>query len=107
VENEDSTRYKAAIFEEGHYMQIEGLGVVNGAPHPEAARRFVDYALSETFQSIIPLTNWMYPVRDGMSLPDSFEYAPKPPESLSLPARKIEEKRDEWIETWTATVTAD
>ena len=107
VENEDSRRYKAAIFDEGHYRQIEGLGVVKGAPHPEAAKQFVDFALSETFQSIIPLTNWMYPVREDISFPDSYEYAPKPPQSLSLPAQQIDEQRSDWIETWTQTVTAN
>ena len=107
VENEDSRRYKAAIFKEGHYRQIEGLGVVKGAPHPEAAKQFVDFTLSETFQSIIPLTNWMYPVREDVSLPTSYDYAPKPPQSLSLPAQQIDEQRSDWIETWTQAVTAD
>ena len=51
-----------ALFPEGHYLQIEGLGILKGAPHPEMARRFIDFALSEDFQREIPLTNWMYPV---------------------------------------------
>jgi thiamine transport system substrate-binding protein len=107
AEFEDSTRYKAAIFDEGHYQQIEGLGVVDGAPHPEAARRFVDFALSETFQSIIPLTNWMYPVRRDIELPDSYRHAPQPPQALELPAEEIAGQRSGWIEAWTRIVTTD
>jgi thiamine transport system substrate-binding protein len=107
VENEDTTRYRAAIFEEGHYLQIEGLGIVNGAPHRKAAEKFVDFALGTRFQEILPLTNWMYPVREDVSLPDSFDYAPKPPRSLTLPAERIAQQRSDWIAAWTRAVTTD
>jgi thiamine transport system substrate-binding protein len=105
VEYEDSTRYRAAVFEKGHYMQIEGLGIVDGAPHREAAERFVDFALSEEFQSLLPLSNWMYPVIPSVQLPDSFEFAPQPPKSLNFDSGLIAENRERWLETWRNTVS--
>ncbi len=105
VEYEDSTRYRAAVFEEGHYMQIEGLGIVDGASHREAAERFVDFALSDEFQSVLPLSNWMYPVIPSVPLPDSFEYAPQPPKSLNFSSDVIAENRERWLETWRNTVS--
>ncbi|MFW6343305.1 MAG: thiamine ABC transporter substrate-binding protein [Sediminispirochaetaceae bacterium] len=105
VEFEESDRYRAAIFDDGHYMQIEGLGLVKDAPHPEAAKLFIDFALSEEFQSIIPLTNWMYPVIQDIELPGSFDYAPKPEKSLSFSSERIEENREEWLDTWRRTIT--
>lgn len=105
VEYEDSMRYQAAIFDEGHYMQIEGMGIVAGAANPEAARKFIDFSLSEEFQSVIPLTNWMYPVRESVELPESYDYAPKAGRSLSFSGEEIAENREQWINAWTKTVT--
>ncbi len=105
VEFEDSKRYRAAIFEKGHYLQIEGGGLIKGAPHPQAAKKFLDFMLSKEFQSIIPLTNWMYPVHPEVSLPESFEFAPKPPKSLGFAADVIEKNREGWLDTWRKAVT--
>src|SRR5690606_39282017 len=44
------------------YQQIEAVGIVSGTGVPELAHRFVDYVLSEEVQSLIPTTNWMFPV---------------------------------------------
>lgn len=105
AEYEDSTRYQAAIFEDGHYLQIEGLGMVKGAPHPKAAEKFIDFALSESFQSVIPLTNWMYPVITDIGLPDSYRYAPEPEISFSFSGEEVQQYRDQWIDRWTRVVS--
>ncbi|HCM27126.1 MAG: thiamine ABC transporter substrate-binding protein [Treponema sp. GWB1_62_6] len=77
LEYEQTERYRAAVFPQGHVAQIEGAGILKSSPHPQNARRFMDFMLSPAFQKIIPLTNWMYPVMDG-ELPGSFRLAPKP-----------------------------
>jgi len=105
VEYEESQRYRVALFEEGHYLQIEGMGILEHAANPEAAEKFIDFSLTEEFQAVIPLTNWMYPVLPELELPDSYEYAPKPGKSLSFPGEKIAENRDRWIDQWLSTVT--
>jgi len=105
VEYEDTRRYRAALFDKGHYMQIEGVGIVKDAPHPEAAKKFIDFVLTEEFQEVIPLTNWMYPVLPEIELPKSYEFAPQPEERFYFKAETIDANRDEWIDTWSKAVT--
>lgn len=105
VEYEDSRRYKAAIFEKGHYMQIEGVGIVKNAPHPDAAEKFVDFVLTKEFQEVIPLTNWMYPILPEVELPESYEFAPQPGGRFYFDADQIDANREDWIDTWSKTVT--
>ncbi len=104
-EYEDSERYKAAIFPQGHYMQIEGAGIIKGAKHPKEAERFIDFILESKFQNAIPLTNWMYPVRTELPLPESFRAAPKPPKSLLIDPEKLDKNLDSWIDEWINAVT--
>ena len=105
VEYEDTTRYRAAIFSEGNYLQIEGMGILKGASHPALARKFMDFILTREFQEEIPLTNWMYPVNPNVKAPDSFRYAPRPEKSLSVDPFEIQANVDRWIEEWLAVVT--
>ena len=105
VEYEETTRYRAAIFREGNYLQIEGMGIVKGSRHLPLAKKFIDFIITEDFQKEIPLTNWMFPVNPDVELPDSFDYAPKPGIILSIPSDRIQQNRDRWIEGWLDTVT--
>jgi thiamine transport system substrate-binding protein len=94
MEYEDTERYRAAIFEEGHPIQVELAGLLRGAKNKENARAFLDYMLSPPFQALIPLTNWMYPVID-IPLPDSFRIAPRSDKPLR-PEPATEAELDEW-----------
>lgn len=105
VEYEETTRYQAAVFQDGHYMQIEGVGILRGAPHPEAAEHFIDFMISEEVQSLIPLTNWMYPVLKGVPLPESYDYAPEPEKAFTFSGDEVAANRDSWIDLWTRAVT--
>jgi len=100
LQNEKTERYLAAIFREGNYLQIEGIGILRGARHPALARKFIDFVLSAAFQQEIPLTNWMYPVVPSVSLPDSYRLAPKPAVTLSLKAEEIRRQQDAWLREW-------
>jgi thiamine transport system substrate-binding protein len=94
LEYEDTERYKAAIFGEGHPIQVELAGLLGAAKNKENAKIFLDYMLSPDFQALIPLTNWMYPVID-IPLPDSFRIAPKSGKPLR-PAPPGEAELSEW-----------
>jgi len=102
---EKTDRYKAAAFEEGHYMQIEGAGILKGAPHRKAAEAFIDFMLSETFQKEIALTNIMFPVSSATVLPESFSHAVKPEKNLQLSPVEIMKESEGWIATWVDTVS--
>lgn len=105
VEYENSDRYRAAVFSNGNYMQIEGMGIVKNAANRKAAEMFMNFALTEDFQKVIPLTNWMYPVLPDTLLPESFKYAPIPEKKLIIPSKTISENMDRWIGEWTDAVT--
>jgi thiamine transport system substrate-binding protein len=100
VEYENTTRYRAASFAEGHYRQIEGMGILKGTKNLPLARSFIDFILTMPFQKEIPLTNWMFPVNPSVPLPDSFDYALRPDKSLSLDSAVIEQNQDRWINQW-------
>ena len=105
AEYENTERYKAAIFSTGHYMQIEGIGIVKNSKNRKEAELFIDFILEDQIQNIIPLTNWMYPVNTNLKLPESFEYAPKPGVTLIIDSGKINLQLSDWIEEWTSAVT--
>lgn len=105
VEVEQSTRYLAAPMTDGFYRQIEGMGIVKGAKHPELAQQFIEWMLTEEFQQEIPLTQWVFPVNPNVELPASFAYAAKAETFLSLAPERIEAHYDEWLKAWTELMT--
>jgi thiamine transport system substrate-binding protein len=100
VEYEEVYQFLPAMFDEGHYLQIEGAGILKGADNPDGAKLFMDYLLSTEAQEIIPLTNWMYPVRDDLELPASYAYAPKAGKVLNLDPEEIENNLELWVDQW-------
>jgi thiamine transport system substrate-binding protein len=105
VEWEDTTRYQSLIFEEGNYLQIEGMGMVKGTKNEEAARQFIDFMLTEESQKTLTLSNVMFPVVDETELPPSFDYALKSDLPLILDGSSIEENSEKWIQEWVETVS--
>ncbi len=77
VMNENTTRYKALLFDEGHEATIEGIGIVKGTKHRAEAEEFVSYILSDA-QETLAVTNSMYPALSTTVLPEEYEYAPVP-----------------------------
>jgi thiamine transport system substrate-binding protein len=89
VENDKTNRYQALVFAEGHPAQVEGLGLVNGAKNATAAKAFIDFMLTDEAQSVLPLTQWMYPVSKTVKLPDSYKAAPLAPKKLTVPSAEV------------------
>ncbi len=103
LEYEKTERYKAAIFDDGNYMYIEGAAIIKGTKKRKEAEKFIDFMLSDDFQKEIPKTNWMFPVKD-IALPDSFKIAPKPDKYLMLDMYESENNVDSWIKSWLSAV---
>ncbi|MDR2759169.1 MAG: thiamine ABC transporter substrate-binding protein [Spirochaetaceae bacterium] len=94
LEYEDSEQYRAALFTDGHPIQIELAGLLAAGKNKENAKQFLDFMLSPAFQEVIPLTNWMYPVID-IPLPASFRINPKSDKPLR-PRPVSDRELDEW-----------
>jgi len=99
-------RYKALVFPEGNYMQIEVAARIEGSPHADLAKAFLQYLVTPAAQKVIPTTNYMYPVRDiGSDLPPQFVALPKPTKTLLLSAEDAAKNRDLWIKEWLEVVS--
>ncbi len=99
VEYDKNYRYKALVFEQGHVEQVEGYGLVKGAPNKEGAKLFMDFLISAEAQNAIPLTQWMYPVNREVSLPQSYiEAAPIPGKTLESKGKEAQSLLDSVID---------
>lgn len=104
VEGED--RYRAAIFEDGHGVQVEVAGIIAGTDQPELARDFLAFIATDGFQSAIPEGNWMYPaVTPEAGLPDSFAALGTPARSFLLDPQEVAANRRAWIDEWLSAMT--
>lgn len=92
------------------WVQIEGMGLVKGGPHPEIAKAFIQYCLSANVQSHIALNQWMYPVNGSVELDSAFEYALHPDEinmlNTLLTRDEIATNLASWLDTWESIMTA-
>jgi thiamine transport system substrate-binding protein len=98
---EKSTRYKAAAFNEGHYLQIEVAGQTKmGAKNPLSAQ-FLAFMVSPAFQDLIPEHNWMFPAfKTSLPLNPAFETLVKPEKTLLYSAKEVAENRKIWVDEW-------
>jgi thiamine transport system substrate-binding protein len=98
---EEDAGKAATAFTEGNYLQIEVAARLAGTGQPELAQGFVDYLVSPAAQSLIPTTNWMYPVTalpDG--LPKGFETLVTPAKSLLMTPDEAEAAREGALQEW-------
>ncbi|MFW6115481.1 MAG: thiamine ABC transporter substrate-binding protein [Chloroflexota bacterium] len=87
------------------FRQIEFVGVLTGAEHPDLAREWIDFMLSETFQEDIPLHMFVFPANGNAELPSVFaEFAIVPESPIIIEYTTIEANREAWIDAWTETV---
>lgn len=103
---ENSERYQAASFAEGHYLQVEVAGVTTtGAKNPLAAK-FLAFMTSPAFQGVIPETNWMFPAgKTDKPLNPAFGKLVQPANTLLIPSDEVARNRKAWIDEWLAAMS--
>ncbi|MEX1058453.1 MAG: thiamine ABC transporter substrate binding subunit [Natronospirillum sp.] len=101
---EDSDRYQAAAFTEGHVAQVEVGAVSAHTSNFALAQDFLRFIVEEDAQKILPVTNWMLPVRTGVALPDAFD-ALITPQRIGYSPEEIHQSRQDWIRTWRNAVS--
>jgi len=92
----------AAILADGTcYRTIEFLGILKGTKNREMAEKFVDAMLGKRWQEDLPGQMFVYPVNQEAVLPEVFaKFAIQPENPVSLDSALIEEKYEDWIQTW-------
>jgi thiamine transport system substrate-binding protein len=102
---EGKTNYKAAIFSDGHFLQIETMGITAASAHPDLARKFLTFMLTAEAQTLVAEGNWMLPARTPPGgLPPAFRDLPLPEDSLSLPPAEIDARRKAYVAEWLAAI---
>lgn len=104
--SENSERYKAAAFEEGHYLQIEVAGTtINGLKNP-LSQQFLAFMTGPAFQDVIPETNWMLPAgKTDKPLNPAFGKLVQPSRPLLFSAEEVEKNRKAWIDEWLSAMS--
>ena len=96
---ENNYDYSAINFSEGNYITIEFAGILKSSKNKLLAKKFLRFMLTEDFQSIIPLTNIMYPVIKVNDLPEAYKSL-EIPKVLQIDPTIINTNKEDWIEEW-------
>lgn len=100
IAEQDDTK-AAAIFTEGHYMQVEVAGISATTDQPDLAKAFLDFLLTDAAQSVLPGTNWMYPARvPAEGLPQGFETLAVPDKALLYTPEEAAAIRPAALDEW-------
>lgn len=88
----DQKRYEAILFPEGHLVQVEGamIHLNSKGEHLKRAKEFISFLISPEVQAWIPETQWMYPARKSVPLPQAFADLPKPKLIATQPLERSE-----------------
>ncbi|MBL8444093.1 MAG: thiamine ABC transporter substrate binding subunit [Zoogloeaceae bacterium] len=104
IVSDGTDRYRAAHFAEGHVAQVEVAALSAHTDNPALANRFLAFLLSREAQEIIPVTNWMLPVRDDVKLPEAFDRLIRPAR-IGFSADEIGASRSIWVREWREAVS--
>ena len=103
---ENTDRYQAAAFSEGHYIQIEVAGLLKNAPDAQLAKDFLAFMLTPGFQDAIPENNWMMPVaKTSAPLPEAFGKLVQPQKTFLMSPEEVAKNRKAWIDEWLAAMS--
>lgn len=98
---DDGSETTTAALLETCFEQVEYVGVLAGAENPTGAQAVVDWMLTPEVQAALPDSMYVFPVVDGVELPEAWaEFAPRPEEPLAVDAAEIDENRDAWLTEW-------
>jgi len=96
---EENYDFSAISFKEGNYLTIEFAGILKSSKNKKSANNFLNFMLSEDFQSVIPSTNIMYPVTKIKNIPEAYQSL-EIPKTLQIDPTIIYSNKKFWIEEW-------
>ncbi len=103
---ENTQRYRAAAFSEGHYLQVEVAGLIEASTERALAQKFLAFMMTPAFQDIIPTNNWMLPAGETKeALPEAFGKLVVPAKTLLFTPDEVNKSRRAWIDEWLAALS--
>jgi thiamine transport system substrate-binding protein len=94
------------------WLQIEGIGLVKNASHPEIAKNFIDWFLSTDLQDHIATNNWMYPAHLNASVDPIFAETSINPDEVDIlnnliTPSMLSENIERWQEDWESIIAGE
>ncbi len=89
------------VFPKDTGFELGAASIINGAPHPQAARKFIDFLLSPEAGKINAANGYRYPVRKGVAMPagvPAFESVKLAPWDLKVAAANVDAWKKRWAE---------
>jgi thiamine transport system substrate-binding protein len=86
------------------FLQIEGIGILEGTNNEKLAEQFVDFVMDRAFQEDFPTRMWVYPANSAAALPAVFDFALAPEDPATVDPAMITANREAWIDEWTQIV---
>ncbi|QIK40180.1 thiamine ABC transporter substrate binding subunit [Pontivivens nitratireducens] len=96
---EEDAGKDSAMFDEGHYLQVEVAAALAGSDQPELAAQFLRFISSQAFQSELPTTQWMYPAYET-DLPEGYDTLNVPEIALLQAPELAADRRDAALALW-------
>jgi len=93
---------QTSIIDDTCFRQTEYAGVIKGAHNPGAAHTVVKYLQSLEFQTTIPTSMYVYPIRSDAPLAQSWQKFAKPATHIYGQKLDINSHRKEWLAQWSA-----
>jgi thiamine transport system substrate-binding protein len=90
--------------QDASFLQIEGIGILQGTENEDLAKKFVDFMMGVQVQEDFPTRMWVYPVNQDAELPEVFRFAEEPQDPAAIDPATIAENREAWIDEWTQIV---
>ena len=102
--NDNDYQYKAAIFQDGHYQQIEVAAMTRYTKQQALAQQFLAFLLTPNVQHQFVEKNYMYP-SIKIDLPRAYSEIDSVTHSLSFTADEVEKYQKSWITQWQNSVS--
>jgi thiamine transport system substrate-binding protein len=88
----------------GVLRQVEGVGLVKGGQHHDAALKFVAFMRSAPVQQALQTEMWMYPSQSATPRAEVMRFAAEPTEFETPDAALIAKQGAQWVARWTQVV---
>lgn len=90
VADEEQKKFDSFLLDDGTFMYLEGVSLVNKKDIKDGAKLFMEYVLSDEFQDLVPTKNYMFPVTKG-EMPEGFEVVPTTDKTVKLSKEQVED----------------
>jgi thiamine transport system substrate-binding protein len=98
----DSKRLSANMPSEGSFNYYFYCGIYKHSANLSLAQKFIEFCLSEEFQTNVSRGLWLYPVNENIKLSDQFLQLPISDKdySTTLSSRIIHKNMKSWLNRW-------